>query len=78
MLNKLINYIKDDEVSVFILKNKAHVLNYVKVMDISSNKINIKLKDNILSIEGSDLLIRKLDKRELLIVGFINKVTFND
>ena len=78
MLNKLINYIKDDEVSVFILKNKAHVLNYVKVMDISNNKINIKLKDNILSIEGSDLLIRKLDKRELLIVGFINKVTFND
>lgn len=62
------------DIEIYIKDNLIHIKNYNRVIDISNNKI--ELKDVV--INGSDLIISKLDEYELCIKGKFKGIIFND
>ena len=59
-------------------ENCLHLINYINIIDINPNKINIQLNNKCLIINGSNLLICALDENELLIKGNISGLEFNN
>ncbi len=62
------------DIEIYIKNNLIHIKNYNRVIDISNNKI--ELKDVV--INGSNLIISKLDEYELCIKGKFKGIIFND
>ncbi len=62
------------DIEIYIKDNLIHIKNYNKVIDISNNKI--ELKDVV--INGTNLIISKLDEYELCIKGKFKGIIFND
>ena len=77
-MNDILNIIKNGNYEVIIKSKYIHILNYISIKDISNNKIEILVKSKLIIINGSSLLIRKMDDSELLIVGTIKGIQFND
>jgi sporulation protein YqfC len=76
MIENLINYIKDDDYLIGIYSGMIHIFNYKRVVDIMPNEISIQLKNNKIIVYGENLIIKKLDKLEMLINGKIKRVDF--
>ena len=70
------NIIKNDDYEINIKNNFLHIKNYINVIDISSNRISVLIKNNKLIINGSSLIISCLDEYELLIKGYIRSIDF--
>ncbi len=51
----------------------CYVQNYIKIISYTKNKVEIKVKNNTIVIEGIDLIIQELEKNNILLVGKINK-----
>lgn len=49
-----------------------YISNYKKIIDCSNECIVIKVENNTLEISGTDLIIKQINKGEILIVGKIN------
>ena len=62
------------DIEIYIKDNLIHIKNYNKVIDISNNKI--ELEDAV--INGTNLIISKLDEYELCIKGKFKGIIFND
>ena len=62
------------DIEIYIKDNLIHIKNYNKVIDISNNKI--ELKDVV--INGTNLIISKLDEYELCIKVKFKGIIFND
>lgn len=78
MFNKLINYFKTDEYSLLIGKNKIYINNYEKIIDVNDKSIILKFSDKVYLIDGTDLVIKKLDKYEMYITGMIRKISVDE
>ena len=78
MLNNLSTYLNNIEYRISIIRNGLHVLNYKKIIDITSSSITLYVNNKKLEIKGSDIHISKLDKKELLINGSIKKVSIDE
>ena len=76
IVNNLENFLKDQDYYIDIFKNFFHVYDYLSLNTLTDTLIEIKLKDFNLIIEGSNLVVRSMDKREILISGTINLVRF--
>lgn len=76
MIRQIKNYIKSKDYEIDIYKDIVHVVNYVKISDLSNNKIILLLKDMKIIINGEYLIINKLDTSELLIKGNIKGIDF--
>lgn len=76
MIENLIEYIKDEDYLVGIYKGTTHIFNYIKILDISPNEIFISLKNQKIKLFGENLIVKKLDKNEILIKGKIKRVDF--
>ena len=74
IVNNLENFLKDQDYYIDIFKNFFHVYDYLSLNTLTDTLIEIKLKDFNLIIEGSNLVVRSMDKREILISGTINLV----
>lgn len=70
------NIIKNNDYEINIRNNFLHIKNYINVIDISSNRISILIKNNKLIVNGSSLIISCLDEYELLIKGYIRSIEF--
>ena len=55
-----------------------HIKNYINIIDISQNRIEILLKDKTIIIIGTSLMIRCMDEFELVIQGNIKGIEFNE
>ena len=75
MINKIL---KNDLYEICIKDNFFHLINYLNIIDINSNNINILLKDKKICINGSELMISAMDEYEIIIKGKINSVQFKD
>lgn len=53
------------------------VQNYTKIISYSVEKVVLKAKRTILNIEGENLLIRELEKNNIVIVGKITSVSIS-
>ena len=68
--------IKNNNYEINIKDNFLHIKNYINIIDISTSRISILVKNNKLIINGSSLMISKLDEYELLIKGTIRDISF--
>ncbi len=64
-------YLIDKTYSITIKNNYIHIINYIEIIDFSSSKIVIKHQKGITTIIGTNLIISKMLKDELLITGKI-------
>ena len=76
MKDSLINFLYDKNYFINIYDEYIHVFNYEELISLSSNKIELKFSNFKLVIDGDNLFINKMDNKEMLIKGIINKVGF--
>ena len=74
MINKIINYIKDDKLKIYYSNNSVNIINYDKILEIKDTVINIINNNKLITISGHDLKLNKLLDNEILITGIINKI----
>ena len=72
--DKLRTYILENEFKLIYLNNKINIVNYTSIGHFDNNKIIIYNGDKIVTINGSNLVITKLLKDELLIEGKIERI----
>ena len=74
MINKLVNYIKDDSLKIKYFNNSVNIVNFDSILEIKDNNIIIMKDKKSIVIKGSDLKLNKLLDNEVLITGIINKI----
>ncbi|MBQ4558109.1 MAG: YabP/YqfC family sporulation protein [Clostridia bacterium] len=52
------------------------VNNYIKILTYSDTYVALKIKNNELIIEGSNIQIKELNKHDILLQGYFNKLYF--
>lgn len=74
MFANLKSYIKDENYLISFMNNCVHCYNYVKVENINEKEIKIQFKNKKLTLKGNDFILRKLDKKELLVSGEVVEI----
>ena len=74
MLEILKNYLRGEKYYIILYSNFIYIYNYKEIIKLTDNFISLKLENMKVNIFGNDLLITKLESRELLIKGNILKV----
>ena len=74
MIDKIRDYIRDDEFRLTIFKDRLHIINYLEILTLSNNHISIDTGDNLIVIKGENLILNKLLDNEILITGKIYTV----
>ncbi len=74
MINKIREYLLEEEFTVNLFKNKINIVNYTNIDHFDINKVVIRYKEGILKIIGNDLVVSKLLNDEILIIGEIHKI----
>lgn len=74
---KIDDYLFDNKFKINITDKYVNIVAYDEVVDFSSNKIIVKNKEKLITIEGKDLIISKMMDNELLINGLINNISIN-
>lgn len=74
MIDKIRDYIKDDEFRLTIFKDRLHIINYLDILTLSNKQISVDTGDNLVVIKGENLILNKLLDNEILITGKIYTV----
>ena len=74
MLEILKNYLRGEEYYIILYSNFIYIYNYKEIIKFTDNFISLKLEQMKVNIYGTNLLITKLESKELLIKGNILKV----
>lgn len=77
IFNDLRNFINDNTYKIIINDNYIDIINYSEIIDISFNLIKIKT-NKIITINGKNLNIIKMQDNELTIKGIINNIQFDE
>ena len=70
------NFLYDQDYFIDLFQNCLHIYYYEELISLSDTKIELKLKEFNLIIEGENLTISNMDQHELLIKGKINEMRF--
>ena len=76
-INRLSSYLYDKEYKIIIKEKSVNIINYEEIIDFNLNYISVKYYNKIISIEGSNLTITKMEKDEILITGNVLSVRIN-
>lgn len=74
MINRLVNYIKDNNFKICYVDNSVNIVNYDKILDVNDTVITVIKENKMIFIKGSELRLTKLLDNEVLITGLINKI----
>ena len=74
MINNLKNFLIDKDYYIDLYDNKLHAFNYLELLKLSDDNINLKFSNFILEVTGNDLKISQLNKEEILISGNISNM----
>lgn len=77
MINRIRQYIKDEEFRLTIFSDRLYVVNYVEMLSLSSDRISFLTDKFRIVIKGKDLTVNKLLDKEVLILGIILNVEVN-
>lgn len=72
--SKLRSYVMEDEFKITIIKNKINIVNYTDIGHLDKNKIVVRYIGGRAIISGSNLVVRRLLKDEILIIGLIKNI----
>ena len=67
--DNLDRFLNDHNFKVIYFNNKINVNNYEEIVDFSPKQIDIKYKEGLFTITGSNLVITKMFDNEILITG---------
>lgn len=68
------NYLRKEDYYIILYSNYIYVYRYIDIIKFTDKYISLKLNNMILNIYGIDLLIKKMEKEELLIKGNVTKL----
>lgn len=77
LINKIENYLSDNEYRIIIKDNSINIINYDEILDFSLTKISIRSKQKVIIIEGKNLIISKMLEDEVLVIGNITNIRIN-
>ncbi len=77
MINRIRQYIKDEEFRLTVFSDRLHVVNYVEMLSLSSDRISFLTDKFRIVIKGKNLTVNKLLDKEVLILGVILSVEVN-
>ncbi len=74
MLDRLYDYVSDNEFRFTVFENKFNVLNYKRILSLEDNYISILSNNKKITIIGDNFVLNKLVKDELLVTGNITRI----
>lgn len=77
MINKIRQYIKDDEFRLTVFSDRLHVINYVEMLSLSDERVSFLTDKFRIVVKGKKLVLNKLLDKEVLIFGVILNVEVN-
>lgn len=75
-LKNLRTHLLEEQFKIQYQNGKVDIINYEEITHFDSNKIMISSKEESISISGSNLVVSRLLKDELLIEGEFDKIEF--
>ncbi len=76
IMHGIVDYIKDNQFRILIFDNKIDIVNYDKLLAMTSDRVSVLNQNKRIVIRGNDLTVRKLLNREILVVGTIACLEF--
>lgn len=70
------NFLMDFDYYIDIYENKIHIFNYTDILKLKDNEIVLVMPDFTLNINGNCFVVKKLEKREILIEGNLLDLRF--
>ena len=77
IFDRIDNYLSEKEYKIIVKENWINIINYDEIVDFSPSKISIKYGSRIISIDGHNLIISKMEDNEVLINGVIFNIRIN-
>ena len=74
IFDRLNNYINENNFKITIGINYVNLVNYTLVLDFNSNLVSIKYNNGIVDISGTNLVVNKMLKDEILVTGNIENI----
>lgn len=74
MLEIFKNYLNKEDYYVVLYSNYIYIYKYIDIIKFTDKFISLKLNKLTINIYGTDMLITKMEKNELLIKGNILKL----
>ncbi len=74
IIKNIQNFLYDQEYFISLFQDCLHVYDYQELVVLSDTFIELKLKDFHLKIDGNDLMVSAMDKKEILIKGIITNM----
>lgn len=75
-IESLREYVLEPNFSMTVLDGKIDIVNYLSIEHFDSNKVMIKCESVLIVIEGSNLVVSRLLKDEVLIIGKVKSIEF--
>ena len=76
LFDKLDRYLIDNNHKVTIEKNRVHIINYIEIVDFSSDRVIVKYSDGLIMLMGKDLVVSKMLDDDLLIMGKLYSIEY--
>lgn len=77
-MNGIVNYVRDNEFRMNILEKRIDVVNYHDLLSMSEERISLTSPIGRIVIKGSNLSVKKLLNKEILIVGDFISIEMGD
>lgn len=77
MFSYIDRYLNDNEFKVSIDNLGINIINYTLIEDFSSTRVIIKYKSGFITLNGTDLVISKMQDDELFIIGNLKSIEYN-
>ncbi len=78
MLKEFRSMVFDKLFKIVIYENKVDINNYDDILLFDCDEVLIRIKNKLLKIKGSDLIITRLENNEVLVEGQINLIDLGD
>ena len=67
-----------NEINIQMIANKCiSITNFISILGYDSSKVILKVKDNVMVINGENLNIKDIDGRSIIIVGKISSMEYS-
>lgn len=77
LFNNIKNYIGENNFRMIIYKDKIDIINYDDIINVSNNEIIVK-SSSIITINGKNLKLNKMLNDEILVIGDLINIKFNE
>ena len=76
VFDKLDRYLVDNEYKVTIKGEIIHIVNYLEIVDFSSDKVIVKYRGGVTNIKGKNLVVSRMMDDELVIIGKLDCIEY--